>query len=181
LFECTEVGQFADVARPLGCDAIEDARGVAIADLNDDGMLDIVINNNNAEPVVYLNRQTGTGNWLRMQLAAGPRSNRDGIGARVQLLLNVGGKQQKLTRWVEAGTGYAAQSDVRLHFGLAKAERVEWLRIRWPDGSSEEFSTDHLAGRINSTIHITQGQGILDSADRTVADFAKQTVVRDRR
>jgi enediyne biosynthesis protein E4 len=169
------------VARPLGCDAIEDARGVAIADLNDDGLLDIVINNNNAQPVIYLNRQTGIGNWLRMQLVAGPKSNRDGIGARVQLLLDTDGKQRKLTRWVEAGTGYAAQSDMRLHFGLAKAERVAQMRVRWPDGSSEEFSTENLAGRINSTIHIEQGQGIRDSSDGIVTDVANQTAAQGGR
>jgi hypothetical protein len=172
LFECTRTGQFADVARPLGCDAIEDARGVAIADLNNDGLLDIVSNNNNAPPTIYLNRLAHAGNWLRVQLNAGPKGNRDAVGARIQVLLETDGKQKKMTRWVEAGTGYAAQSEMVSHFGLGRAKRIDSLRITWPGGSREEFGIGDLAGRVNTTIRIEQGGGISDAAKGVLANAA---------
>jgi hypothetical protein len=145
---------------------------VAIADLNNDGLLDIVINNNNAAPAIYLNRLTGSGNWLRVELAAGPKCNRDGIGARVQLQLVMNGKLRTLTRWVEAGTGYAAQSDMRPHFGLSNAERVAVMRVTWPDGTSDAFRNDELSGRINSTIRIEQGRGIHSATDGIAVTLA---------
>ncbi|MEQ1825204.1 MAG: CRTAC1 family protein [Pirellula sp.] len=170
LFECTKTGQFADVARPLGCDAIEDSRGVAIADLNNDGRLDIVINNNNEVPAIYLNQLAGSGNWMRMILAAGENSNRDAIGASVQILLDKEGKECKLSRWVEAGTGYSAQSDTRLHFGLGDAEQIKLLRITWPDGCLEEYAGEKLRGRLNSTFRIEQGRGIVAPVGHSIAD-----------
>ncbi len=174
LFESTKNGQFADVARPLGCDAIEDSRGVAIADLNNDGQLDIVINNNNEKPAIYLNRLSGSGNWLRIHLVAGPSSNRDAVGTRVQVLVDIDGKERKLTRWVEAGTGYSAQSDTRPHFGLGNAEQIKLLRVTWPDGRCEEFGYEKLVGELNRTIRIEQGLGIDDANVQSVAEVVQK-------
>jgi hypothetical protein len=63
---------------------------------------------------------------------------------------------------------------MRPHFGLGSAERIELVRITWPDGSCDEIGQDGLAGRINTTIDIEQGRGMRDSAAGMTADVAKQ-------
>ncbi len=146
LFANAGGGKFLDVARPAGAAVIRDSRGVAVADLNADGRLDLVINNNAAPPTVLINRaprSSGTGGWLSLRLTGGAGSNRDAIGARVRLW--AGGRGQ--TRVVEAGSGYASQSSHELHFGLASAERVETLEITWPSGRVQTFSGAQLSHR----------------------------------
>jgi hypothetical protein len=158
LFERIGDKEFADVARARGCDVIEDSRGVAVADVNGDGQLDLVINvNNNAAPVLLMNRVRDAGNFVHLKLIGGPGGNRDGIGARVSIEIEIDEKRKQMTRWVEAGTGYAAQSDMRLHFGLADAETLDSLAIHWPDGSDQRFEDDKLTRLINGSWVIRQG------------------------
>lgn len=158
LFERVAEKKFADVARPRGCDAIEDSRGVAIADLNRDGLLDIVINNNNAAPTIYLNLVKDAGNWTQLELRGGSAGNPDAIGARVKLqIVTDSGATQTLMRWVEAGSGYAAQSDMRVHFGLGTATQITSLDIRWPDGETQHFNGEALGGLLNQRARIEQG------------------------
>jgi hypothetical protein len=143
-----------DVARPTGSDSIKDARGVAVADFNNDGRLDLVMNNNNETPVLYLNNLKKVGNSIELKLI-GTRSNRDAIGARVQL--TAGGKT--MTRQVEAGSGYASQMMLPLHFGLGSATRVDSIEICWPNGEIERFEGEQLAAMLkgNRQIRIEEG------------------------
>ena len=156
------------MARPLGCDSVADGRGVAVADFDRDGRLDVAINNNAARPTIYFNNQTRAGNWLRVKLvgrgvgSSGPGSNRDALGARVQVVVDLAGTRRTITRWVEAGSGYASQSESTLHFGLAAAPRVESLAIVWPDGRRQDFEGAELMGRINQTMKITEGSGRIE-------------------
>ena len=147
-------GTFSDVARPLQCDELEESRGVAIADLDRDGKLDIVMNNNAAPPTIYLNRIASSGSFVRFglrgdpSLAGGHASSPDALGARVELLADDGGEKRTLVRQVEAGSGFAAQSESTLHFGLGETASIDEVKIRWPSGREQVIrDTDGLINR----------------------------------
>jgi enediyne biosynthesis protein E4 len=161
-------GKFVDVSRPAGCDDTRDGRGVAIADFNHDGKLDIVINNNNAPPTIYINRLPDTGRWFRCVLEGKPdgtgerhRSSRSALGARVTLTLRSNGTSRQISRWVEAGSGYASQSETTLHFGLGQSDSIEGLMIAWPSGRLETVAAERLRGLSDRECTIREGAGIL--------------------
>jgi len=145
-------GQFMDVARPTGSDCIKDGRGVAIADFNGDGKLDLVINNNNAPPTLYLNDVKRSGNNVEIRLE-GTRSNRDAIGTRVRL--TIAGKT--MTRQVEAGSGYASEAMLPIHFGLGQATKIEAVEINWPSGLVQRFNGAQTDGWVNGQVSIREG------------------------
>ncbi len=149
-------GKFIDTARASGNDGIADGRGVAVADFDLDGRLDVVINNNNAEPTLYLNRSSAAHHWLRLDLRS-RGANTDAIGAKVRVTLppTVGQPPKVLTRLVEAGSGYASQSAFPVHFGLGEAERVESVEIHWPDGDIQVL--DGARMKIDSQLVVEQG------------------------
>jgi len=147
-----------DVARPLGADCIKDSRGVAIADFNADGKLDLVINNNNAAPTIYLNNLKYAGKCIEIKLV-GTESNRDAIGARVRL--SIAGKS--MTRQVEAGSGYASEAMLPVHFGLGDAAKIESLEITWPDGFVQRFPSGQLDPFIDRMVQIEEGSDHLSN------------------
>ena len=154
----TNVGDdlFVDTARPAGADGLGDGRGVAVADLDGDGRLDLAINNNNAVPTIYFNRSTPQNNWLMVEVIGdGHSSSRDAVGARVALTL-AGGRT--MTRWVEAGSGYAAQSAFPVHFGLGTAIELRALEVTWPSGSTRRLEGAELeALGLNRTLRLEEG------------------------
>jgi hypothetical protein len=137
-------GRFEDVSARAGT-AISTAavgRGCAFADLDNDGDIDIVINNLDAPPSVLRNDGGNRNHWLMIK-CIGTRSNRSAIGARVRV--SAGGRTQ--IDEVLSGSGYYSQNDLRLHFGLGASDRVDLVEIAWPSGSSETFrniAADHL-------------------------------------
>jgi enediyne biosynthesis protein E4 len=122
-------GVFKEEAARHGMDSTRDGRGIAVADFDNDGRLDLFVANANAEPFLYHNVAPRTHHWAGF-LLQGRASNRDAIGA--QLRLTAGGRT--LLRFVDGGNGFAAQGTRRVHFGLGTAEAADRLEIRWPSG-----------------------------------------------
>lgn len=141
------------MARAIGADVRLDARGVAAADLDRDGRIDLVIANNNAPPTILMNYLATAGRWLELELV-GSRSNHDAVGAEVRL--TVGGRT--MIRTVQAGSGYSAQSAHTLHFGLAQAAELDSLEVRWPSGGTEQYSGEALRERFPINVRSRLGE-----------------------
>src|SRR6266849_922733 len=122
-------GKFVDVAQAVGVSDTYDGRAVALADLWNRGVLDVAVANQNGPLLVYKNTVTPENEWIEFELE-GTASNRSAIGARVAMFWN--GQQQ--AQEVSGGSGFAAQNQRRLHFGLGKYPQIEKAVIRWPSG-----------------------------------------------
>jgi hypothetical protein len=125
-------GSFDEVAAKYGAVLTEErvSRGLAIGDLDNDGRIDVVINDLDGSPQVLKNVLSPTGHWLIVALR-GRAPNTDAIGAVITVRAN--GTAQ--TRYVRSGTSYISQSEMRQHFGLGSATTVESVDVRWPDGT----------------------------------------------
>ena len=130
-------GKFQDVSRQSGSafESSRAGRGAAFGDLDNDGAIDVIVNCNNQSPVVLRNQAGPRHNWLLVQLI-GTISNREGIGAKVRLVMDSGGEQQ-----VTASTAgsYLSASDRRVHFGLGFDKTVRLLEIFWPSGAVQRL------------------------------------------
>jgi hypothetical protein len=122
-------GRFVDVAQSVGATDTYDGRSVAFADLWNRGVLDVVVANQNGPLLVYKNTARPENEWIDFELE-GTTSNRSAIGAQVTLFW--GGQRQ--VQEVSGGSGFAAQNQRRLHFGLGRNPRLEKAVIRWPSG-----------------------------------------------
>jgi len=123
------VGQFKEVAQLVGVTDVYDGRSVALADFGNRGMLDAVVANEKGPLLLYRNTVSPENKWVEFELE-GTTSNRSAIGARVKLFWN--GQQQ--VQEVSGGSGFCAQNQRRLHFGLGKTAGVDRIEIRWPSG-----------------------------------------------
>ena len=128
---------FLDISERAGPGVIEtsSARGAAFGDLDNDGSVEVVINNLDGAPSLLANR-ADTQAWILVR-TEGTRSNRNGIGSRVSV--RTGDTVQ--TMEVRSGGSFLSHNDMRLHFGLAGASDVDEITIRWPSGLVESFST----------------------------------------
>jgi hypothetical protein len=129
-------GTFANITADAGSALSEphSGRGMALADLFNDGHQEALVNNMNERASLYYNT-SAIGNWISLQLV-GVKSNRAALGAVVTLEQG----SDKHEREVRSGDGYISQSDLRLHFGLGKSPRAEKIVIRWPSGLVETLS-----------------------------------------
>ncbi|HUO24877.1 MAG TPA: CRTAC1 family protein [Candidatus Aquilonibacter sp.] len=154
LFLNNAKGDFRDVAAEVGgrFDQPKVGRGLAYADFDRDGDLDLLLTTNNGPAYLYRNDQLEGNRSIRFRLV-GTKSNRDAIGATVRI--SIGGLNQ--SRMVKTGSSYLSQSELPLTFGLGKLDRVDNVSITWPSGATEEFR-NVVAGR---SYECVEGKGIM--------------------
>jgi enediyne biosynthesis protein E4 len=138
-------GRFLDVAPMVGVNDRHDGRSVALADLGNRGMLDVVVANQRGPLLLYRNDVAPGRDWIAFDLEGGCRSdapkeactNRSAIGAQVTVHWSGGHQVQE----VLGGSGFCAQNQRRLHFGLGPKAVVEKIVVRWPSGKTEELKS----------------------------------------
>ena len=129
-------GKFVDVAQSVGVTDTYDGRAVALVDLWNRGVLDIVTANQRGPVLIYKNTVALGNHWVEFDLE-GTRSNRSAIGAQITVKWN--GQQQ--VQQVAGGSGFAAQNDHRVHFGLGKDAMIESVVVHWPSGKLQTLQT----------------------------------------
>jgi hypothetical protein len=148
-------GKFKDVSAEMGPGISEhySSRGAAFGDYNNNGSLDVLVLNMNDPPSLLRNEGGNKQNWIKIKLV-GTKCNRTAIGARVRVIT---GKHVQMDE-VHSGGSVMSQSDLRLHFGLGKAETVDLVEVKWPTtGKVEKF----VAVKANQILTIREGEGIV--------------------
>jgi hypothetical protein len=122
-------------------------------DLDNDGKLDVVMNNFNGVPTVLRNVTESKNHWLALRLIgdAKAKSPRDAIGSTVYVTVG----KMRLRQDVISGGGYASTNDLKLHFGLGEATKVDKVEIRWANGTTEAVNLN----AIDRVWTVTQGKG----------------------
>jgi hypothetical protein len=170
LYKNLRNGHFADVSFDGG-PGISDpspSRGAAFGDFDNDGDIDVVVNTVNDYPQLLRCDSRLDNNWIKVR-TIGTKSNRSGIGARLVCVTHVPGesKPHRQIDEVRSGGGYFSQSDLRVHFGLGKAEKVDVLEVHWPSGQVDTMKDV----KVNQLIFVKEGEGI----NRAV-QFSKKSV-----
>jgi hypothetical protein len=149
-------GSFRDVASQAGDGFVQPrvGRGLACADFDRDGDVDLLMTTNNGPAVLFRNDQTGGRRSVRLRLR-GTASNRDAIGTTVRIFH--GGTSQ--SRTVKSGSSYLSQSELPVTFGVGTRDVIDRLTIAWPNGRKEEF-TKVATGK---QYDCTEGKGISES------------------
>jgi hypothetical protein len=150
-------GRFDDVSSRLGpaITAPYVSRGCAFGDFDNDGDIDVLVNNLDGPPSLLRNDGGNRNNWLVIK-CVGVRSNRSAIGARVKVVS--GGRSQ--IDEVMSGSSYYSQNDLRLHFGLATARKADLVEIAWPSGLKESLRDVD----VNQFVTVQEGKGIIKRA-----------------
>ncbi|MGI9055297.1 MAG: CRTAC1 family protein [Pyrinomonadaceae bacterium] len=132
-------GKFNEVALSVGVTETFDGRAVAVADLWNRGVLDVIVANQNAPVLIYKNTVQPENNWIDFQLE-GTTSNKSAIGTQVKIFWN----GQTQTQEIHGGIGFCSQNQRRLHFGLGKNAKVERVVIRWASGKIQVIENPEL-------------------------------------
>ncbi len=136
-------GTFEDISASAGpgITTAKSGRGLAVGDLWNDGRMSAVASNMNAPMSLLVNQVKSGNHWIGIK-AVGTKSNRDGIGAKIRVKAG----ERVLVDEVRSGSSYDSNNDVRVHFGLGRNERVDWVAVRWPSGLTERFSNLQIDG-----------------------------------
>jgi enediyne biosynthesis protein E4 len=167
-------GRFADVSLNAGS-GISDpvaARGCAFGDFDNDGDIDVVVNTVNDFPQLLRCDSKLDNNWIKVR-TIGTKSNRSGIGARLKCIAHLPGEtrpHQQIDE-VRSGGSYISQNDLRVHFGLGKAEKVDVLEVLWPTGKSDTLKDI----KVNQLIFVKEGEGIVRTMQFGKADPKKKS------
>jgi hypothetical protein len=151
-------GTFCDASDEAG-PAIREpqvSRGLAVGDLFNDGNMDVVVENLDRAPMILRNHGIEGRHWVSFELA-GTKSNRLAIGARLKIV--AGGMTQ--TDEIHSGGSYISQNDLRVHFGLGAATKIDSLEVRWPSGALDtvkNLAADQFYG-------VLEGKGIVPLAE----------------
>jgi hypothetical protein len=153
-------GRFEDVSMNAG-PGISDpsaSRGCAFGDFDNDGDIDVVINTVNDYPQLLRCDSRLHNNWIKIR-TIGTKSNRSGIGARLKCVTHPAGegKPHQQIDEVRSGGSYISQNDLRVHFGIGNAEKVELLEIHWPSGQVDALKDLNP----NQVIFVKEGVGIV--------------------
>jgi len=145
-------GKFKDVSASSGpgMQTPESGRGLAIADLWNDGRISAVVNNLSDFPMLLVNEAKNGNHWLGMRLV-GTQSNRSAIGARV----TVSGEKRAWVDEVRSGSSYNSSGDLRLHFGLGGEDKISGVEVRWPNGETEQFGVEG----VDRMVTLVEGKG----------------------
>ncbi len=156
------VARFANISATSGIDLPDDGRALITVDWDHDGDLDVWISNRNAPRLRFFRNDVPSENHhlaLRLQ-GAGGTTNRDAIGARVEVVLAGGSSSNStrpaLSKTLRAGDSFLSQSTKWMHFGLGRAEKIELVRVRWPGGEIETFT----GLEIDRRHRLVQGSGV---------------------
>ena len=148
-------GRFKDVSAEMGPGITENfsSRGAAFGDYDNDGDIDVLILNMNDPPSLLRNDGGNKQNWIKIKLV-GTKCNRTAIGARVRV---VTGSHSQIDE-VHSGTSVMSQSDLRLHFGVGKAQVIDAIEVKWPTTQKIEKFTQI---KPNQILTIREGEGIV--------------------
>jgi hypothetical protein len=159
-------GTFCDASDQAG-PALKErrvSRGLAVGDLFNDGNMDVVVGDIDGPPMILRNHGIPGRHWVSFELA-GVKSNRLALNARLKIV--AGGMTQ--TEEIHSGGSYLSQNDLRVHFGLGAASKIDAVEIRWPSGKVETLTgldADHYYS-------VLEGQGIVP-AERTKPSLVKR-------
>jgi len=146
-----ESGIFADVTDYVTNAPPFDSRAVAMVDLWNRGVLDVIVANQKNKVSIFKNQQPGQNNWIAFKLE-GVKSNKSAIGAKVTLVW----QSMSQSQVIHGGIGFCSQNQRALHFGIGAAQQVDKIIIDWPSGVHQELP----AMEINKLHNIREGDEI---------------------
>jgi hypothetical protein len=151
-------GTFCDASEQAG-KALTDkrvSRGLAVGDLFNDGNMDVVIEDLDGSPMILRNRGIPGRHWVSFELD-GTKSNRLALNARLKI---IAGGMTQTAEIHSGGGGYLSQDDLRVHFGLGSATKIDKVEIHWPSGLVENLANLDADKHYN----LLEGKGVVDPA-----------------